>query len=1324
MIGKNNNTKLNMSNSKKCYSKSARRKRLIKKAICLVMSFVMFSISTGIFSFWDLLGLSGPGGAVKAAGSHSPKYGVNDITTDDTITIDDVSRPYYKISSKSTLIWYTQAYYDYPGNHSTDAIRIDLGTGETGGSFDGFESIGNDDDIFNGVIIFGQTSQRTFNLDVPFFGTVYDSVRVIKETGSGNEAGRSLMNLGAPIQIVEDLDEEESEIESPSEEIGIPEDSEELSEEIINPEDSEESSEEIINPEDSEETSEEIINPEDSEETSEEIVNPDDSEESSEGINNPENSENNTGDQTEKNENENNEELNGGEGDVTAPINNSASNASNNIAGSASGRPGEATYVEEEPANNEIEGEEVSDDDAASDDSEGEEGTSEEGTSEEGTSEEGTSEEGTSEEGTSEEGTSEETTSEDTSSEKTTSEEIVSEEIVSEETTSEESSKGILGKAKRILGANPNETAITYEMAEVTITRVSDGIDEPLFARRVVHDEDSTGVEWYVTVEHYTESGNNYAWPFAGFIGLMDEESIINLTAINNAIYGNLKADIIRNSGDVGLLCCEMADAAKLTATYDGTNTSFDILTQSGNAGGLVGSMGVGATLDVTVNSNPQSQNDQISTVSGYAGAIVGENIGGSVSLNTLYILNQNISGTDGVGSIYGYYRPALSNNQITIDVKDYSINTVISGTGAVGSLYGVLENAETNSTEDIITITSTGNVNKSIAVVNDTTSLENYGGLIGLYRAYETTDTLNISKITTTMTNNSTATNYGGFIGCIDGDSYANFENVTLSNASGIGEAYFGGLTASAEFGYVYAKSITIGSSEIEGFKGGGLVGKLGNGVLGMTGSIDVTNAKPTGAADNGQLVGTRNDALIYAENWTYTPSSVEIDNIGSWGDVLIIDGTKLKKNSTDAYNVFSESNHIITIGTVSPSAIANEADFAKVSLLFQINPSNNSFLVGTQLAESVGLTFTNDITLTGTGLRGITRDNGSSRIKYSGTVTGGNNKIVLDIKNVGQNSGNDRPVYRHVYNGLFGVAKNVIVNNLNLDGSIKAKSVIEIYAGSLAAYSDGTFAASGCNTLSTLGITMTKGDNNYYAGRFVGDSGTVNNKFSGMNTVTISSCIFDGNITGTGDSYVGGVFGKLSADSSKTPTWTFSNVKLKGTVKGVKSVGGLVAISYGLGKATIKIGNSTSDVVADGDFIVEGNSKDSMGGLLGYSWSLTDVEIDDFKVSGNPTVKQNSTGGVAGLVYRATGHWTVNKLYLGYKDNNNVTHAIKMLAGTAGSVGMIVNKGKNGNDGIYLEYEPAYEYLDMENPFGDVDIDFESLIYEEGYIPVFEIG
>ena len=36
--------------------------------------------------------------------------------------------------------------------------------------------------------------------------------------------------------------------------------------------------------------------------------------------------------------------------------------------------------------------------------------------------------------------------------------------------------------------------------------------------------------------------------------------------------------------------------------------------------------------------------------------------------------------------------------------------------------------------------------------------------------------------------------------------------------------------------------------------------------------------------------------------------------------------------------------------------------------------------------------------------------------------------------------------------------------------------------------------------------------------------------------------------------------------------------------------------------------------------------------------------------------------------------------------------------------------------NDGIYLDYEPAYVHKEMENPFGDIDIEFERLDYHEG--------
>lgn len=840
----------------------------------------------------------------------------------------------------------------------------------------------------------------------------------------------------------------------------------------------------------------------------------------------------------------------------------------------------------------------------------------------------------------------------------------------------------------------------------VTVTRIDDAIDEPLFARKVTHDSSArTYADWRVTADQYSDGTNFDTYPFAGFIGQMEAETQLTLTAVNNAVKSNGSAQIHSASNNIGLLCQTMGAGASLTATYSGTNTSFVISTASGNAGGLVGQMAAGSHLTVTMSGNPQSAGDAISTASGYAGGIVGYNDGGTITLNipspATININQTISGTTAAGAIYGYFRPVFTSNAAEFDINGYNLSgAVLEATGSVGGLFGVLENAAVNSTEDTITIKTTG-ATDTVSPTNGTAGHTNYGGLIGKYTANETNDTLIITDLKANITNNvsvnAIVTNYGGAIGCVDSGSYVSINNFELSGATNIAAANatnFGGLVAKAEGAYIYVNGATIGTSELTGFDGGGLVGSLGNGVLGMTGTINLSNAKPTAAATNGQIVGSRDNALVYAESiaasgstsastWTYSPSLTEVDNIGSWGDVVFFDGTTLAKGDVIA----SETNHVITFNTANPSDIDSVADYAIVSLLFQINPSKNSFLTGSQLLEDVALTFSGDITLTGTGLRGITRDNGS-RVKYSGAITGDSTTVTLDIKNIG---GTNRPVYYHMYNGLLGCASSVTVENLYLGGNIQVKpKTNDRVIGAFAAVSEGTLNASGCKTLSTLNISITN-SSSYTAGRFIGlaEKKSVDNKSvcTGMNTINISGCEFAGTISGRGDRSIGGVFGTLGVADSVTPDWTFNNVSLKGTVSGVKSVGGLAAEVSGGNRATIKL-LGTTGVVADG-ITVSGSDNDSMGGLLGYNWLNTDVEVTNVSVANAPTVSYSGTGGTAGLVYCATGHWTVTSLNLS---------GINMSAASAKNIGMIVNKGTNGSgsskSGIYLELPYGYVY------------------------------
>ena len=858
--------------------------------------------------------------------------------------------------------------------------------------------------------------------------------------------------------------------------------------------------------------------------------------------------------------------------------------------------------------------------------------------------------------------------------------------------------------------------------APITITRTSTTDGSPLIANKVRNDEDAnTTAIWNVTFGVYDDDA---VIRYAGAIGEIEANAIVNLTYTNNATstvtstdevtgdtvettyIASVEANAAANNEagypvDAGVLCGTLNGS--LVAKYTGTNTGYYVKSDNGNAGGLVGSMGSGASLTISNDSNDNLQNEdgKIQASNGYAGGIVGKNNGGTVTMNaTGYDVDQFILGSKGAGGLFGYYKPPVGTT--TLDVNKYEIDCKVAltttGTGYTGGLIGECESVSGT----ILTIQGTATTNEGVTTYTTVTSehaslsgegvkATAYGGLIGSYKAGALSDSLKIKSLTAVPSNTLSSSDFGGAISYVaePDDStatYVEFDSFILSSATGASDATtFGGLVAKTTNGYIYAKDVVIGTTTISEFNGGSLIGNIGNGVLGMTGKVDLTNAAPKAGDSNGQLVGTRGDALVYAESWNYTPNAAEIDNIGSWGDVLVIDGTKITSS-----NVFTISNHAITILTPTESTVENKtykvintvADFAKVSLFFQINTSNNKIIFNNAAnylaTTNISFTNTDALNLSGTGLRGITRDNGSTAVEYSGTVAGNSHTVILDIKNVG---GSSRPVYRHSYNGLLANAKNATFNDLYLDGTITVKSLKDtVYAGALAATATGTFNASGCKTLSTdtengvggLNISMTS-NKKYIAGRFVGDA-------SSMGNISVEDSVFGGTITGTGE-IVGGVFGKVATTSAAT--WKFDNVDLKGSVTGVKTVGGLAAEINGGGVATLFLGDDY-DLVVDG-LSVTGSDTGSSGGLLGYGWYNLDVNVNDVSLSNTPTVKSGS-GGTAGLVYVATGHWTVNSLDL---------RGIKMEAGSAGSVGMIVNKGTSSSNGIYLELPEGYNYL-----------------------------
>lgn len=902
------------------------------------------------------------------------------------------------------------------------------------------------------------------------------------------------------------------------------------------------------------------------------------------------------------------------------------------------------------------------------------------------------------------------------------------------------------------------------------------GIDKttPILATEIKKNPDNAidKGSWNVSLVPYTEGEQVYLKEFGGFIGSIGSNASITIKA--DITKSNSEEDpeipISSNGTDnIGLCCKTMSDGSTLNFILTGDRNIKSVTAAGGNAGGLVGSIGVDATLNYTQPARTTpfiKSGTTISTSGDYAGGIVGENKGTvniTMPSDTKYVIDQSISAANASGGLYGYY--CTSSDTTEIDATLYNIDCDLTATTASGGLFGIMESdhsitvaGEEGNTEDYIKseyISGTGN----------------YGGLIGKYKSLQTGSIIatEITNVRTHMKASNVIDNYGGAIGLADetNPNYVKVTGFTLENADGSNlyittsgseaEVNFGGIVGSGKKTFIDASGITIkaGTSSSRKYRGGAIVGDLGDGVLRLSGTVDLSATECNGggrvAGDRdggGQIVGKRDDALVFSEDslsLTRSSTAVKYDDIGSWGEMLRFDAGTLTTNNnetaedtTDDYVTKTESlsentvltvnetAHTIVIGTPVLS-IETVADFAKTALCFQIETggaTGNPF-VSFEPATGEGavnytyatiknqtISFSSDIDesgldLIGTGLTGLTRDNDESsestaggtidvdkcpKCVFEGTFNGNGKILKLAIGDT--SSGFNGKIYTHNLNGLFGIAKNAEINSVTLDGIINIdENAKYVYAGAGVARSTGTFDSTGV-TVSTVSdvIKNTKG-HELIIGRLLGEAS------SSSGDITVSTGTFSGNVTGhnadtDGDTspIIGGVIGCISQKGAFNAD--FDTVTSSGTLKNANSkkyqqIGGLIAnIEDASNDTVIRTVNLTA-VNPDGLTVEATVPNDGcQGGLLGYQWKRTDVNVNSVTVGGTSqsTVKMTGAGNTSGLVYRATGHWDVKNLT--FTDVN-------INATTAKSFGMIVNNGKDGSTkGIYMDLRNGWVY------------------------------
>lgn len=954
---------------------------------------------------------------------------------------------------------------------------------------------------------------------------------------------------------------------------------------------------------------------------------------------------------------------------------------------------------------------------------------------------------------------------------------------------------------------------------------------KPVFANHIVHDtahdwENDSVHEWSVKKSIYVPTNmgeNTHAYTTAGFIGQMDENAQIIINVEDNVKQSGDNIDYpnanINGNTDIGYICHVMDKGSKLTVkTAGGTNTDYTITTSSGNAGGVVGVMNQGSILIMKCNMNKTNAYITSAGSGNYAGGIVGKCDGGTIVLdsgvfsytdaenNSKYQIANVITGVAGSGSIAGYYRPDLSSGNSVFDVLLYDTTSArVEGSGSVGGLFGVLENKtvvnDTDAAGGMITITDSANKTTVVNANHTVTDCTNYGGLVGLYKSYSLAETLDIENVKVTSSTTTAFTWYGGAIGQVDSYTPSNGKSayvklngsdITVTGGNNVevsdGKTY-GGVVGNANNGFVDIGTISVSNGS--GFKGAGLVGRVVDGVVRLTGTTSISGSLASGSYYMGQLVGYRDDSLIFAEQgWIYNRmTSCSADDIGAWGEIIrFVGGTSSTDNETGhtlkteiiedggaTILTVDETVHTVLIGahTVSGNAesgystsIGSLSDFAKAAFCFTIDASGApaiSYAAGSSsydVIKNSDITLTGNVNLSGTGFTGLTRDNDSgkdpsvtaSKCVYSGKFNGGNKIVYLSTGEAFGNrngsaltnhsSAGNGKIYYHRYNGLFGImsrtntGSDYSAKDVTISGTMDIGALRQMYAGSLAGRVTNDLKVT--NVHSSTVFTCS-GSETAYVGRLIGEcaSGITSIEISG--TSSSSPSVFSGNITSTNSksgSCVGGVIGIVNHASNEEESWNFTNVKLSGTISSTSAkenqqIGGLIAVVVHYPWAQDgAVFNSRlltlNGVVTDGLVIqgkVDNSDISSMGGLLGYSWTNTDVYIQDVDINNFSKVSLISTnankGDFAGLVYAATGKWNVADL-----DVNSIvveTSNGSEGAGNARSFGMIVNRGFYGDpttadsSAIYMLLPTTTAYTIESCTFNNMPTPGENFNYDE---------
>lgn len=896
---------------------------------------------------------------------------------------------------------------------------------------------------------------------------------------------------------------------------------------------------------------------------------------------------------------------------------------------------------------------------------------------------------------------------------------------------------------------------------------------EPLFAKHVVKGEKTQ--TWNIVVDASAQYG--------GVIGDLGKDAKakadIHVGYLNNAdvVGGDTAGGICGTMQDNSALSLSVTGKIKDTKGAEKPSKSLGSVSANKFAGGVIGQMNTGAVL--TINEMPKITAARTITAAdksngNAAGGLVGKANGAKIAFanGVSYInsgtLNVTVTGApseSGAGGVFGVYS-AATGADFNVDLSDYKFEKEITVSANAGGGFAgrfELKGNDTESSAAKITIyNETAKDANSDVDFKVKSNKGTVGGIIGkiLNVNGNLKNTFTIKNVKTELTlNGDNSQNGGGIVG--DLGWYKESKGRTYLKIDGTNKIIVNETEAKGNSGgiaySVYSSFLDIcGENTISGNVESGVVDKVadyGNygSVVRFSGKTDISGVEDvkTALLVNLQTDGGKDDGLIYAlgsgsnydsatkKGWTYIRPKEEtkkVEDVSPWGQVIRLIGDKtIEEAGVVSYDTTA---HTVTLKGFTAEnneyKIANAVDFMKLALCIQHNTATKSGAFTTSGYDTSvnilkkNITLTGDVDLSGTGLRGLTRDDGVNT-DFTGTLDGGNHKITLAIgeaygyrgadeaKNeAGKDNGNTGAVYDHKYQGLFAEISKATIKDLTLDGSICIDAnADDIYCGAAAAQFSGNTTAE--NVKSNVNIIMRKDAHRIDVGTIFGvDSDTAN--------VTLKDCTsnFDMTLAGNANSSYNGVSaGTIGHVKNSGSNVTVNDLTISGEMKnsinlkkdGKKEYhfygyGGLIGVvEHQTTKHAIKLNN----VKVSNFSITDSSDNNGTGGLIGGSWNNVNVTIGDNSSHSNGvtvdgskiTVENSASKTIGGLVTSSYGYWQVNSL----KYTNS---SINSENAKASVVGLIVGKGYEDrtlqssadNTPINNAVEPKRLYLEITDP------------------------